>query len=125
MAKLFRFITIPEAIQDRSKVDALKNRLDWGKPALTIVDARDRNAFNARHIVGAISMPMGELVARAQASLALSRDIYIYGETDGRTAEAASMLRDAGYQHVAELVGGLTAWEMAEYSIEGVSTFFA
>jgi len=121
MAKLFQFISTPEAIQEKSSVDALKNRLDWGEPALTIVDVRDINAFNARHITGAVAMPLNELIARARASLELTRDIYIYGETDAQTAQAASTLRGAGYQHIAELLGGLTAWNKAKYPIEGVS----
>ncbi|MGA7935891.1 MAG: rhodanese-like domain-containing protein [Kovacikia sp.] len=118
MSRLFQFFLIPEAIQDKSNVSALKNRLDWGEPALTIVDVRDRSAFNARHIMGAIAMPLNELVARARPSLELIRDIYVYGETDEQTAEAASRLRAAGYQHVAELVGGLAAWKRAKYPIE-------
>lgn len=65
-------------------------------------------------------MPLNELVARARASLELIRDIYVYGETEEQTAEAASRLRAAGYQHVAELVGGLAAWNRANYPIEGV-----
>jgi rhodanese-related sulfurtransferase len=118
MARLFQFILIPEAIQKQSRVGALKNRLDWGEPALTIVDVRDRNAFNKSHIMGAIAMPIGELVDRAYASLEFIRDIYLYGQTDEQTAEAASMLRQAGYQHIAELTGGLTAWKMARYPVE-------
>ncbi len=121
MAKLFQFILIPEAIQDRSNVESLKNRLDWGEPALTIVDVRDRTAFNTSHIMGAIAMPMQELVTQARASLEFIRDIYVYGETEEQTAEAAFQLREAGYQHIAELVGGLAAWEKAKYPIDGFS----
>jgi rhodanese-related sulfurtransferase len=120
MANLFQFIPLPEGIQDKSRVGALKNRLDWGEPALTIIDVRDRDAFNASHIMGAITMPMNELVARACASLEFVRDIYIYGETEAQTAEAASELRQAGYQHIAELTGGLAAWRMAKYPIEDI-----
>lgn len=121
MAMRFQFIIIPEAIQNRSNVESLKNRLDWGEPALTIVDVRDRNAFNMSHITGAIAMPMQELVTQAQASLEFIRDIYVYGETEKQTAEAASNLRAAGYQHIAELVGGLAAWKRAKYPIDGFS----
>ncbi len=121
MSKLFQFIPIPEAIQNRSRVDALKNRLDWGEPALTIVDVRDRTAFNANHIMGAISMPMQNLVTQARASLEFIRDIYVYGETEEQTAEAASNLRAAGYRNIAELVGGLAAWKRAKYPIDGFS----
>ena len=37
-----KFFPIPEAIQDRSSVNTLKKRLDWGEPALTIVDVRSK-----------------------------------------------------------------------------------
>lgn len=120
MAGFFGSILIPQAIQDKSSVDALKNRLDWGEPALTIIDVRNRNAFNARRIMGAIAMPIEELVDRARASRELVRDIYVYGDTDEQTAEAASKLRQAGYQHVAELMGGLKAWKSAKYPIEEI-----
>jgi rhodanese-related sulfurtransferase len=120
MFGLFKSIIIPEPIQDKSDVGALKGRLDWGEPALTIVDVRNRNAFNTGHIMGAIAMPINELVDRARASLELIRDIYVYGDTDQQTAEAASNLRKAGYQNIAELVGGLAAWKMAKYPIDGV-----
>jgi rhodanese-related sulfurtransferase len=118
VAKLFQIIPIPEAIQDKSRVAALRKRLIWGEPALTIVDVRERDAFNTSHIMGAITMPMNELVARARASLELIRDIYVYGQTDEQTAEAASKLREVGYQNIAELTGGLTAWKMSQYPIE-------
>jgi rhodanese-related sulfurtransferase len=121
MAKRFQFIIIPEAIQNQSRVESLKNRLDWGEPALTIVDVRDRTAFNTSHIMGAISMPLQELVTQARANLEFIRDIYVYGETEEQTAEAASQLRAAGFQHIAELIGGLAAWKRAKYPIDGFS----
>lgn len=76
MSNSFKSNIIPEPIQDKSRVGALKGRLDWGEPALTIIDVRDRDVFNASHIMGAIAMPMNELVTRAHASLELIRDIY-------------------------------------------------
>lgn len=125
MNTLFRMISKPEAMEERSDVSILKNRLDWGRPALTIIDIRDRSDFNARHIVGAVSMPLDDLLPIATASLHVNRDIYVYGDTNEQTAAAAVKLRQAGYKHISELIGGLTAWKIAEYPIEGVSTFFA
>jgi rhodanese-related sulfurtransferase len=124
MAQLFRFISLPESIQNQTKVEALKNRLDWGEPALTVIDVRDHSAFQLRHIVGAIPVPSRELMGWARSHLELTRDIYLYGETDRHTAEAAEQLRSTGYQHIAELTGGLEAWEKAQYPVEGISTFF-
>lgn len=119
---LSKFIPIPESLKDKSSVASLKKRLDWGEPALTIVDVRDSSTFNATHIMGAVSIPMNELVARAIASLELIRDIYVYGETNEQTAEAAFNLRQAGYKNVAELLDGLPAWKTIGYPTEGSAT---
>ena len=119
MAIFSNFIPIPEPIQNKSSVSALKKRLDWGEPALTIIDVRPRELFNITHIMGSISMPMDEPNNLTLASLELSRDIYIYAETNEQTAVAANELRQAGYQHVSELIGGLTAWKKAKYPIVG------
>ncbi len=118
-------IPIPAPLKAQSRVNDLKERLDWGEPALTIIDVRERDAFNISHISGAISFPMSELVDRALINLELIRDIYVYSSTDEETAEAAAQLRAAGYQNVSELRGGLAAWKAAGYPIEGNSAVVA
>lgn len=100
------------------RVYDLKQRLDWGEPALTILDVRDRLDFQQMHIRGAVSMPAEELVHRAQASLALTRDLYIYGNTDEETVKAAQALRNSGFTRVSELRGGVAAWKAVGFPIE-------
>ena len=112
-------IPIPGPLKPRSSVYDLKERLDWGEPALTIVDIRTRQAYNSQRISGALSMPMVELVGLASASLEVERDIYIYGETDEQATEAANLLHEAGYQNIAVLVGGIPAWQVANGATEG------
>ena len=99
----------------------LLKRLNWGEPALTIIDVRSRDAFNDERITGAVPMPMDQLLAEAESALEYSRDIYVYG--DGNAAEAASQLRQAGYAKVALLQGGLAAWKAIGGATEGVSAF--
>ncbi len=113
------FFVIPQSLQPQSDAKDLKIRLDWGEPALTLIDVRSRDAFNVSRIQGAISLPMSELVSRAMMNFELIRDLYVYGSSDEKTAEAAAMLKKAGYQNVAELTGGITAWKAAGYPIEG------
>lgn len=115
-------IPAPPPLTARSRVYDLKARLDWGDPALTIVDVRDRSEFNFSHILGAIPMPLNELVDRALHNLEITRDIYIYGETDEETAEAATKLREAGYYNVSELRGGAAAWKAVGYPVESIQT---
>ena len=48
----------PPSLKAESSAYDLKSRLEWGGPALTIVDIRDRETFNEGHITGAVPMPM-------------------------------------------------------------------
>ncbi|MDJ0508734.1 MAG: rhodanese-like domain-containing protein [Crocosphaera sp.] len=118
-------IPIPAPLQSKSNVSDLKKRLDWGEPALTIIDVRSREAFNISHITGATSIPMDQLVDKALVCFELVRDIYVYGATDKETALAVSELKAAGYQNVAELVGGLQAWKAAGYPVEENTAIFS
>ena len=113
------FFPVPKPLKSVSTGFELKDRLDWGEPALTIIDVRERSLFNESRISGSISMPMDELVARASVSLESERDIYVYGGTNDATASAATKLREAGYENVAELTGGLGAWQAASGATEG------
>ena len=119
MAIFSNLIPLPEPIQNQSSVSSLKQRLDWGEPALTIIDVRPRELFNITHIMGSISMPINEPNNLTLASLERNRDIYIYAKTDKQTAVVANELRQAGYQNVSELIGGLHAWKKAKYPIVG------
>ena len=109
----------PPGLKAQASSHDLKARLDWGEPGLTIIDVRDRESFNNSHITGALPMPADQLVERAKSSLEPIRDIYIYGGTDAETAEAANLLRQAGFRKVAELKGGIAAWKAIDGPIDG------
>jgi rhodanese-related sulfurtransferase len=118
-------VPTPKNMQSQSSPYDLQKRLDWGEPALTIIDAREREAFNTSHIRGAISLTEDELVERALDTLELNRDIYVYHASDEKTAEVANLLREVGYQKVSELTGGLEAWKAVGYPLEGNSDLIA
>jgi rhodanese-related sulfurtransferase len=67
-----------------------------------------------------MNMPLNELVERAQ-SIHPERDIYIYGGSDTETTQAATALRDAGFESVAELQGGLQAWQAIAGPTDGIN----
>jgi rhodanese-related sulfurtransferase len=110
----------PPDLKSQVSAQELKARLEWGEPGLTIIDVRDRNAFNDAHIMGAIPMPSETLVDQISGNLEPQRDIYVYGDTDQQTAEAAQKLRGAGFIRVAELKGGLSDWKAIAGSTEGI-----
>ena len=112
----------PAPFNPQSEVKDLKSRLDWGEPALTIIDIRSLEDFNKLHIQGAVAISPDTLVDSAKQNLETDRDIYIYSDTDEETADAAALLREAGFERVAELTGGLGAWKAAEYPVEATSS---
>jgi rhodanese-related sulfurtransferase len=117
--KLPNVTPTPPGLHAQATAHELKSRLNWGEPALTILDVRDRDSFNDYRIQGAMSMPMDTLADVAKSSLELKRDIYVYGSSDEETASAANVLRQAGFHRVAELKGGLSAWKEIGGSVDG------
>jgi rhodanese-related sulfurtransferase len=117
---LGRIIPQQPPIEPQSDAHVLKSRLEWGEPAFTILDVRDRSTYNDGHIMGAMAMPIEDLVDRASSSLEKSRDIYVYGAGDEQTSQAVNLLRSAGFEHVSELKGGLAAWKAIGGPTEGI-----
>jgi rhodanese-related sulfurtransferase len=109
----------PVVIQEESTAYDLKTRLEWGEPALSIVDIREHEAFDRGRITGAISMPMEQL-PEMKSALQPDRDLYIYGDTDEQAHTAAEMLRAAGFKAVTHVIGGLDAWHEIGGPTEGV-----
>ncbi|MEC4805805.1 MAG: rhodanese-like domain-containing protein [Jaaginema sp. PMC 1080.18] len=111
----------PEPMKAESSAEELKERLEWGEPALTIVDVRDRDSYRLERITGAINMPVDSLVETAKDSLENNRDIYVYGQNDAESNTAAGELTAAGFLKVAQIKGGLEAWINIEGPTEGTS----
>jgi rhodanese-related sulfurtransferase len=54
-----------------------------------------------------------------QSQLSDNRDIYVYGNNDQETAEAANKLRESGFENVSQLQGGLAGWKAVNGATEG------
>lgn len=111
----------PEPMHAESSASELKERLDWGEPALTIVDVRDRETYLQERITGSLNMPVDTLVETAKDNLEDTRDIYVYGKDDEESQLAAKALSSAGFTRIAQIKGGLSAWKAIEGPTEGIS----
>jgi rhodanese-related sulfurtransferase len=110
--KLTKNVPTPYKATPISSAQALKERLDWGEPALTIIDIRDREAYLEERITGAI------LVFDIN-QLHKSREIYVYGNTDQEAAKKVEELREFGFESVSQLLGGLAGWKAISGVTEG------
>ena len=82
---------------------------DAASRALTLVDVRSRQEFEADHIAGALHVPVGALSARSGE---IPRGVPVATICEGgyRSSLAASLLARAGFSPVVNVVGGMTAY---------------
>lgn len=73
-------------------------------PAGTVVyDVRTPQEYAISHGKGAVLLPLAELQSGKQPGTAKTSSIAVYCRSGNRSAQAAKLLRDAGYQHVIDI----------------------
>ncbi len=74
-----------------------------------IVDVRTDDEFNARHLDGAVNIPVDELDKRLGELPDKKRPVIVYCKSGSRSAKAAAILKAAGFTQVHDL-GGIGNW---------------
>ena len=103
------WVSIAQATQLINREDAL------------LVDVREAAEFGGGHILGAKSVPLAQIEARASsAELARRKDkpLIVYCDGGERAAKAAASLKKLGFSRVLNLSGGLPAWQQAGLPVE-------
>ncbi|MBO1306567.1 rhodanese-like domain-containing protein [Enterococcus sp. 669A] len=75
-----------------------------------VIDVRERDEFNAKHILGARSFPY-PMLKETMSSLRKDQPIYIYDYNKSVSARAANLLRKNGYTDLFILKGGIEEWQ--------------
>jgi hydroxyacylglutathione hydrolase len=80
------------------------------------IDVRAPGERQTKQIEGSVSMPLNRL---AETLLTLPRDraLLVYCAGGYRSSIAASLLQRRGYEPVAEIAGGIAAWEAARLPV--------
>ncbi len=107
-----KVVPTPPDATPKSSAQAMKERLQWGEPGLTIIDARDRESFLEERITGAMLMSDAN-------GLEKNREIYVYSDTDEEAAKVAQELRQSGFESVSQLQGGIAGWKAVQGPTEG------
>jgi molybdopterin/thiamine biosynthesis adenylyltransferase/rhodanese-related sulfurtransferase len=88
-------------------VGELKEKLDNGG-SVSVLDVRDPHEYEVANI-GARLIPLSELPERL-IELDQDETLAVHCKTGGRSARAVQLLREAGFQNVYNVKGGITAW---------------
>jgi molybdopterin/thiamine biosynthesis adenylyltransferase/rhodanese-related sulfurtransferase len=108
------FCGIPQA-QQADQVDEvpgitvreLKEKLENGQN-VSILDVREPHEYEVANI-GARLIPLGELPERL-VELGKDETFAVHCKTGARSARAVQLLKEAGFQNVYNVEGGITAW---------------
>ena len=82
---------------------------DMAKGEAVILDVRGDAEWNSGHINGARHIMGGDLPKRTN-ELPQDAEIYVVCAAGYRSSIATSVLRRAGFRHVTNVDGGMTAW---------------
>ena len=87
--------------------EELKRRKDAGEDYF-LLDVREPYEYKIANLDGHL-VPLGELPQRV-SEVDPNKKIVVHCKMGGRSQQAAEFLKQAGYQHVENLAGGITAW---------------
>jgi glyoxylase-like metal-dependent hydrolase (beta-lactamase superfamily II)/rhodanese-related sulfurtransferase len=106
----------PELVDRIERVTAgsLAEQLGSSEPPL-VLDVRTPREWEEKRIEGSVNVPLARLGERLGV-LSRERPIVVQCASGYRSAIASSLLRRAGFGRVADLVGGLAAWEASRHA---------
>lgn len=113
------WLNTPRRQFDVPEVDLPQAKALIGAGAL-VIDVRNQDAFDFRHVPGALLIPLAALRIAIPASLAAAkeRQIVVYCNDGHRTGpEAAHILRENGFRNVANMKAGIEGWAGAGFPL--------
>ncbi|WP_243652537.1 MBL fold metallo-hydrolase [Novosphingobium sp. PhB165] len=100
-------------------LEELAARVGANRGDFVVLDVREKDAFEAGHVPGAVHLPRGQLELRVNAMLCdPTVKIVTCCEFGKISTLAAATLRDLGFPRASALDGGMTAWREAGYPLE-------
>jgi sulfur-carrier protein adenylyltransferase/sulfurtransferase len=101
---------VEETKLNEGEIDVLelKQKIDRGDK-FTLIDVREPHEYKICSIPGAKLIPLGEFPQHV-GEFNPEDDIVIHCRSGMRSAKACNVLRQAGFQHVRNVVGGILAW---------------
>ncbi|MBR0160511.1 MAG: rhodanese-like domain-containing protein [Oscillospiraceae bacterium] len=80
-------------------------------PSITLLDVREEPEYLSGHARDALLLPVDEINAESAEAMIPAKDkpIMVYCRTGRRSARAAKLLSDLGYEDIRD-IGGLVGW---------------
>jgi len=107
----------PELLREMERLDARQLAEELAvSPAPLVLDVRSPRERQQAWIEGSVHIPLNHLRERA-AEVPRARKIVVQCAGGYRSAMGASLLRQQGFENVADLAGGIAAWQAARLPV--------
>lgn len=103
---------------ERTTAATLREQLDGPAPPF-VLDVRGENEWQKSHIEGSVNIPLPHLRKRLN-EVPRDRPMVVHCQSGYRSSTAVSILAQAGYANMADLVGGIAAWDKAGACLQPV-----
>ena len=115
-------IVSPEDIPGTTKVNAEELiELMWADPQLTLIDSRITSDRKEGFIEGSIGLPNTETSCKSLEGVIPDKSaltlFYCNGVKCGRSAKAAQIAIDCGYNQIYWFRGGIEEWKQKQYPL--------
>lgn len=90
----------------------IRDRLQTQQDSVCFIDVRSLDEFQSGHVPGARCLPLDRLESSLE-TLPKDRLILLACQSGRRSRQAFEQLRSLGFQNLAELEGGFSAWRAA------------
>jgi len=89
---------------------------DWRQNGAYILDVRQPEEWNDAHIPGATLIPLGELENRLN-EVPKDQEVVVVCRSGNRSATGRDILRQAGFEQVTSMAGGMNQWKGNGYPV--------
>ncbi len=104
------------AFTERLSAQFAAELLSSSQPPLAI-DVRSLQERDQKYIAGSLGIPLNHLTENLE-KLPKDRPLLVYCAGGYRSSIAASLLQRSGFDHVAEIAGGILGWEAAKLPLQ-------
>lgn len=89
--------------------NVVKDKLAESKEKICFIDVRSEDEFKSGHVPGATCVPLDRIEC-GKAEIPKDKLVILSCQSGRRSARAQQLLRERGYDNLAEMEGGFSAW---------------
>lgn len=111
IAAILGLVLVAQQLQAADGVD-VKQAQSMNKQGALLLDVREPDEYSAVHAPDAKLIPLGQLSSRLpEIATYKDKPIVVMCRSGRRSAQAVSLLKEAGYTQVSNVKGGIQSWE--------------